>query len=155
MNERIDIYPSIWRVVGVILGGIFVVIGCIYMANHPRYEYERVVGYFGIVFFSLAVIVGLYLLALRAIQKPIALIYNDRLECLILIKMKYEVIQFSDVERFVIFKLDGRFGVNFIRAIFLNGNSKNTIISNAVVSVAKICSILNNKFDDFVAKRCK
>ena len=51
MNNRTDIYPRIWRVVGFILAGLLLVMGCYLMTIHPRVGMEKFIGYLGIVFF--------------------------------------------------------------------------------------------------------
>lgn len=80
-----------------------------------------------------------------AMRKPLARIYADRLEYLILARMKYEVIPFLHVEMFVIAKT----GTKLIRADLLNGSFKNTVISDALVPVGKVCDILNNRLERF------
>ena len=36
MNNRTDIYPNIWRIIGIILAGLLFVMGCYLMTIHPR-----------------------------------------------------------------------------------------------------------------------
>ena len=59
-------------------------------------------------------------------QKPLARIYDDRLEYLIPAKMKYDIIPFLHVEMFVTVKV----GSKLIRVDYLTGVSKNTGIVN-------------------------
>ena len=148
MNNRIDIYPSIWRIISIILAGSLLVIGCYLMTIHPHASIEKFIGYFGIVFFSLAVIVGFVWLILRIMRKPLAIVYDNRLEYLIPLKMKYEIIPFLYVEMFVTVKE----GAKLIRADYLTGSSKNTGIMNTLVPVEKICDILNERLEDFWAQ---
>ena len=68
---------------------------------------DKLFGYFGIVFFSLVVILGFVWLILRVMRKPLARIYDDRLEYLIPARMKYEIIPFLHVEMFVVTKVGG------------------------------------------------
>lgn len=93
-DKRIDIYPDIWRIIGLIFSGLLLVLGCFLMITRPRTGIEKYIGYIGILFFSFAVVVGFVWLILRAIRKPLARIYDDRLEYLIPAMMKYEVISF-------------------------------------------------------------
>lgn len=145
MKNRIDIYPSIWRIIGVILAGLLLVMGCYLMTIHPRAGIEKFIGYFGIVFFSLVVILGFVWLILRAMRKPLARIYDDRLEYLIPARMKYEIIPFLYVEMFVTVKV----GAKLIRADYLTGVSKNTAIVNTLVPVGKVCDMLNERLEKF------
>lgn len=144
-NKRIDIYPSIWRVIGIILAGSLLVIGCCLMTKHPRAGIEKFIGYLGIPFFSIAVIIGLVWLILRTMRKPLARIYDDRLEYLIPARMKYEIIPFLHIEMFVTVKV----GAKLIRADYLVGGSKNTGIMNTFVPVEKVCEILNYRLQNF------
>ena len=76
-DNRIDIYPSIWRIIGIILAGLLFVMGCYFMTIHPRVRIDKYIGYFGIVFFSFAVILGFVWLILRVMRKPLARICDD------------------------------------------------------------------------------
>lgn len=148
MNNRIDIYPSIWRVICIILAGLLFVMGCYLMIIHPRAGIEKFIGYLGIPFFSFAVIIGVVWLILRAMRKPLARIYDDRLEYLIPARMKYEIIPFLHVEMFVTVKV----GAKLIRADYLVGGSKNTGIMNTLVPVEKVCDMLNDRLEEFWAQ---
>ena len=145
MNNRIDIYPSIWRIIGVILAGLLFVLCGYLMTIHPRARIEKFIGYFGIIFFSFVVILGFVWLILRAMRKPLARIYDDRLEYLIPAKMRYEIIPFLHVEMFVTVKV----GAKLIRADYLTGVSKNTAIVNTLVPVGKVCDMLNERLEKF------
>lgn len=145
MNNRTDIYPSIWRVIGIILAGLLLIMGCYLMTIHPRAGIDKYIGYFGIVFFSFVVILGFVWLILRAMRKPLARIYDDRLEYLIPARMKYEIIPFLFVEMFVTVKV----GAKLIRADYLTGASKNTGIVNTLVPVGKVCGMLNERLEKF------
>lgn len=145
MNNRTDIYPRIWRVVGFILAGLLLVMGCYLMTIHPRVGMEKFIGYLGIVFFSFAVIIGFVWLISSIMRKPLARIYDDRLEYLIPLKMKYEIIPFLYVEMFVTVKE----GAKLIRADYLSGSSKNTGIVNTLVPVGKVCDMLNQRLEKF------
>lgn len=145
MNNRTDIYPSIWRVVGIILAGLLFVMGCHLMTIHPRAGMEKFIGYLGIVFFSFAVIIGFVWLILSIMRKPLARIYDDRLEYLIPSKMKYEIIPFLHIEMFVIVKV----GAKLIRADYLAGGRKNTGIVNTLVPVGIVCDMLNERLEKF------
>ena len=148
MNNRTDIYPRIWRVVGFILAGLLLVMGCYLMTIHPRVGMEKFIGYLGIVFFSFAVIIGFVWLISSIMRKPLARIYDDRLEYLIPLKMKYEIIPFLYVEMFVTVKE----GAKLIRADYLSGSSKNTGIVNTLVPVGKACDMLNQRLEKFWAQ---
>ncbi|MDE5905857.1 hypothetical protein [Duncaniella sp.] len=144
-DHRTDIYPSIWRIIGVILAGLLLVMGCYLMTIHPRARIDKLFGYFGIVLFSLVVILGFVWLILRAMRKPLARIYDDRLEYLIPAKMRYEIIPFLHVEMFVTVKV----GAKLIRADYPDGSGKNTGIVNTLVSVEKVCDMLNERLEEF------
>ena len=145
MNNRTDIYPSIWRIIGIILAGLLLVMGCYLMTIHPRAGIEKFIGYFGVVFFSLVVILGFVWMILGIMRKPLARIYDDRLEYLIPAKMRYEIIPFLHVEMFVTVKV----GAKLIRADYLTGVSKNTGIVNTLVPVGKVCDMLNERLEKF------
>ena len=81
----------------------------------------------------------------RIMQKPLARIYDDRLEYLIPAKMKYDIIPFLHVEMFVTVKV----GAKLIRADYLTGVSKNTAIVNTLVPVGKVCDMLNERLENF------
>ena len=145
MNNRTDIYPSIWRVIGIILAGLLLIMGCCLMTIHPRAGIEKFIGYLGFVFFSFVVILGFAWLILSIMRKPLVRIYDDRLEYLIPAKMKYEIIPFLYVEMFVTVKV----GAKLIRADYLTGVSKNTGIVNTLVPVGKVCGMLNERLEKF------
>lgn len=145
-DKLIDIYPSIWRVICIILAGLLLVMGCYLMTIHPRSGIDKLIGYIGIIFFSFGVIVGIGWLILIAMRKPLARIFDDRLEYLIPARMKYEIIPFLHVEMFVITKVGG---VKIIRSDYLTGGGKNTGIVNTLVSIGKVCDILNDKLERY------
>lgn len=145
MNNRTDIYPSIWRVIGIILAGLLLIMGCYFMTIHPRAGIEKFIGYMGIAFFSSAVVIGFVWLILSIMRKPLARIYDNRLEYLIPARMKYEIIPFLYVEMFVTVKV----GAKLIRADYLTGVSKNTGIVNTLVPVGKVCDMLNERLEKF------
>ena len=149
-DNRIDIYPSIWRVIGIILTGALFVVICYLMTIHPRAGIDKLFGYFGIVFFSFVVILGFVWLILRVMRKPLARIYDDRLEYLILARMKYEIIPFLHVEMFVVTKVGG---AKIIRVDYLIGGGKNTGLSNTLISIGKVCDILNDKLEQYWGER--
>ena len=68
MNNRTDIYPSIWRVIGIILAGLLLIMGCYFMTIHPRAGIEKFIGYMGIAFFSSVVVNGFVWLILSIIK---------------------------------------------------------------------------------------
>ena len=115
MNNRIDIYTSIWRIIGIILAGLLLVMGCYLLTIHPRAGIEKFIGYLGIAFFSSVVVIGFVWMILGIMRKPLARIYDNRLEYLIPAKMKYEIIPFLYVEMFVPVKV----GAKLIRADYL------------------------------------
>ncbi|RLT76431.1 hypothetical protein D7V95_08390 [bacterium J10(2018)] len=145
MNNRIDIYPSIWRVIVLIFVSALFVMGGFLMTIHPRTGIDIFIGYLGVVFFSFTAIIGIVWLILRAMRKPLARIYDDRLEYLIPVKMKYEIIPFLYVEMFVTVKV----GAKLIRADYLTGGCKNTGIINTLVPVGKMCDMLNDRLEKF------
>ena len=145
-DKRIDIYPSIWRVIGFTLISLLLVVGGFLMTNNPRAGIDKYIGYIGMVFFSFGVIVGIGWLILIALHKPLARIFDDRLEYLIPARMKYEIIPFLHVEMFVIAKAGG---AKIIRADYLTGGGKNDGIVNTIVSVGKVCDILNDKLERY------
>ena len=147
-DNRIDIYPDIWRIIGLIFSGLLLVLGCFLMITRPRIGIEKYIGYIGLVFFSFAIVIGFVWLILSAMRNPLAKIHDDRLEYLIPATMKYEVIPFLKVEMFIIAKT----GAKLIRADFLNGSSRNTGIINTLVPVGKVCDILNEKLEQFWAR---
>lgn len=99
----------------------------------------------GIAFFSSAVVIGFVWLILSIMRKPLARIYDNRLEYLIPARMKYEIIPFLYVEMFVTVKV----GAKLIRADYLTGVSKNTGIVNTLVPVGKVCDMLNERLEKF------
>ena len=145
-DKRIDIYPNIWRVIGLILLSLLLVVGGFLMTNNPRAGIDKYIGYIGMVFFSFGVIVGIGWLILIAMRKPLACIFYDRLEYLIPARMKYEIIPFLRVEMFVITKTGS---AKIIRADYLTGVGKNTGIVNTFVSVDNVCDILNDKLERY------
>lgn len=145
-GRLIDVYPSIWRVVGLVLISLLFVVGGFFMTSYPRAGIDRYMGYIGMGFFSLGVIAGIVWLIFIAMRKPLARIYDDRLEYLIPRRMKYEIIPFLHVEMFVISKVGG---VKYIRAECLTGDVKNTGLSNTLIPVDKVCDILNDRLEVF------
>ena len=145
-DKRIDIYPSIWRMIGLILISLLFVVAGFFMTSHPRAGIDKYIGYIGMVFFSFGVIVGIGWMILIAMRKPLARIFDDRLEYLIPARMKYEIIPFLHVEMFVIAKVGD---VKIIRADYLTRGGKNTGIVNTIVSVGKVCDMLNDKLERY------
>lgn len=145
-DKRIDIYPSIWRVIGFTLISLLFVVGGFFMTSHPRACVDKFIGYMGMIFFSFGVIVGIGWLILIAMRKPLAKIFDDRLEYLIPARMKYEIIPFLRVEMFVIAKVGG---AKIIRADYLTRGGKNTGIVNTLVPVGKVCDMLNDKLERY------
>lgn len=145
-DNRIDIYPSIWRMIGFTLISLLFVVGGFFMTNNPRSGIDKSIGYMGMIFFSFGVIVGIGWLILIAMRKPLARIFDDRLEYLIPARMKYEIIPFLRVEMFVIIKTGS---AKTIRADYLTGGGKNTGIVNTFVSVGKVCDILNDNLERY------
>lgn len=145
-DKRIDIYPSIWRVIGFTLISLLFVVGGFFMTSHPRACVDKFIGYMGMIFFSFGVIVGIGWLILIAMRKPLARIFDDRLEYLIPARMKYEIIPFLRVEMFVIAKVGG---AKIIRADYLTRGGKNTGIVNTLVPVGKVCDMLNDKLERY------
>lgn len=149
-DKRIDIYPSIWRVIGFTLISLLFVVGGFFMTTNPRSGIDKFIGYMGMIFFSFGVIVGIGWLILIAMRKPLARIYDDRLEYLIPAWMRYEIIPFLHVEMFVTIKV----GAKLIRAHYLVGGSKNTGIMNTLVPVEKVCDMLNAGWKNFGRNQC-
>lgn len=148
-DKRIDIYPSIWRVIGLTLISLLFVVGGFLMTNSPCAGIDKYIGYIGMAFFSFGVIVGIGWLILIAMRKPLARIFDDRLEYLIPARMKYEITPFLHVEMFVITKTGS---AKIIRADYLVGGSKNTGIMNTLVPVKKVCDMLNDRLEEFWAQ---
>ena len=145
-DNRIDIYPNIWWVIGITLISLLFVVGGFFMTTNPRAGVDKYFGYVGMVFFSFSAIVGIGWLILIAMRKPLARIFDDRLEYLIPARMKYEIIPFLHVEMFVITKTGG---VKIIRADYLTGGGKSTGIVNTLVPVGKVGDILNDKLERY------
>ncbi len=79
-ENRIDIYPSIWRVIGLILICTPFIFISFIMTDHPRAKFgevDRYMCYIGITFFSLAILAGFVWLLLILLREPIAIIYDD------------------------------------------------------------------------------
>ena len=120
------------------------------MTNNPRSGIDKFIGYIGTIFFSFGVIVGIGWLILIAMRKPLARIFDDRLEYLIPARMKYEIIPFLHVEMFVVTKVGG---AKIIRVDYLIGGGKNTGLSNTLISIGKVCDILNDKLEQYWGER--
>lgn len=145
-DKEIDIYPNIWQVISFMLISLLFVVGGSFMTNNLHVGISKYIGYIGMVFFSFSAIVGIGWLILIAMRKPLARIFDDRLEYLIPARMKYEIIPFLYVELFVITKVGG---AKIIKADYLTGGGKNTGIVNTLVSVSKVCDILNDKLEQY------
>ncbi len=151
-EKCVEIYPSIWKMLLIILGGmVFVLIGY-FMTKDPRSSFELFMVYFCMIFFFLASLVGIQWIILKAIHIPLARIYDDRLEYLIPARMKYEKIPFQEVEVFVIFKMES---LKYIQANYLSGARKHTGILNSMVKLDDVCDLLNEKLEQFWADRKK
>lgn len=48
-DNRIDIYPSIWRMIGFTLISLLFVVGGFFMTNNPRYGIDKFIGYMGMI----------------------------------------------------------------------------------------------------------
>ena len=144
-DDRIDIYPSILKVIVCILGSSLFVVGIFFLMNNTNGGMNKLMGYLGIFFFSLGIVVGIMWLLLTAMRKPYVRIYEDRLEYLIPARREYVVIPFLHVEKFVILKS----GIRIIRAEYSDGGFINTEITNSLVPIGKVCEMLNVRLQEF------
>ncbi len=148
-NNCIEIYPSVGRLSVYILGcSVFVFLG-FFIMGHPRGGTDRYIGLASIVFFSFGVLAGLVWLLSIVLRKPLARIYDDRVEYLIPARMKYGIVEFRHVEAFEVVKM----GAKLIRADYLKGGHKDTGIMDALVSVRKVCGMLNDRLENFGCSR--
>ncbi len=153
-GEPIKIYPNLWRILGLMLGvSVFMFLGY-YMTKHPRqYGFlDGLVGYAAMAFCFIGVLIGLQWLILIIIRKPLARIYDDRVEYWIPMRMKYEIISFRDVVTFEVYKHGSN---KSISAMWLHGDGEPMIFSSGLVSVDKVCDLLNDKLEQFWADRKK
>ena len=144
-DNRIDIYPSILRLIGCILGSSLFIVAGVILLNNAHGVMDRFMGYLGMVFFSLGIVVGITWLLLIAMRKPYVRIYDDRLEYFIPARRKYVTIPFLHVEKFVIMKS----GIKLISAEYSDGGFINTEINNSLVPIGKVCDILNVRLQEY------
>ena len=144
-DGRIDIYPSIVRLIGCILGSSLFIVGIFILMNNAHGVMDKIMGYLGIFFFSLGIVVGIMWLSLIAMRKPYVRIYDDRLEYLIPVRREYVVIPFLHVKKFVIVNS----GIKLISAEYSDGGFINTEITNSLVPIGKVCEMLNVRLQEF------
>lgn len=143
-NKRIDIYPNAWKALGIFIASSLFVVILYFMP--PRDVDEEFVRYFGMAFFSLGFVPVLLWLTLVVMRKPLAIIYDDRLEYLIPVKMKYEVIPYMLVEAFGITKPTN---VEILNVRYLNGYVAETGIISVAAPVCMVCNILNGNLKQY------
>lgn len=131
-----------------------------FMITHPysgswRYppEFSIAAGYVGIIFFGLGVLVCLIMIINCLIHRPIARIYDNRIECLVPILQKYKTILYLDVESFSIFDFEisimghrGRIPRQLVADKVKRGFPYSTYIQERLVpNIDELCYLLNQK----------
>lgn len=148
-NEVIEIYPSVWKTLGLILiCGIFVIAGWLVIHLPPRHGswFQIFIGYSAMAFFSFGIITGFGWIVLKAMRRPMAKIYPDRIECFEGLTYRHYVIPFTDIQIFHMIQN----GTKIIRADYFTGGGRNTsIIGSLVCNLNKICELLNERLEHF------
>jgi len=98
------------------------------------------------IFFSLGILTGFSWIVYKCIHKPLAKIYQDRIESLVPFKNRYEIIPFMEVQEFNI----TQYGTQIIRADLSYRKCKNTVIIGFLVNnLNRICDLLNERLEKY------
>lgn len=101
--------------------------------------------------FIIGVGVGIYILGLALIRKPIIRIHKDRVENYTLRK-GWQTIYFSEVEIFTEAKVNG---VKIIQAHLLDNihNPDKSLNSSLIDNKGDVCDLLNQRLDEYDTER--
>lgn len=150
MARQIKIYPSIFKSLLLTLGcSAFVLMGCILLKNAD--SYKMIIGGMCGLAFIIGVGVGIYILGLALLRKPIIRIHKDRVENHTISK-GWQTIYFCDVEIFTEAKING---VKIIQVHFLDNihNPDKSLNSSLIDNKGDVCDLLNQKLYEYDAKR--
>ena len=156
-EDRIYVYPQNWK----LLGASLIMIGVAWlvwdMTQVPEGTYSvrfgnyitiRITGYICL----LPTLFMLYVSLVQVLQtvilrRPLAKIYDDRLEYLVPIKFRYEVVPYIDVRSFVQTKVAG---VSIIVIQYVKKKSVETSIRGFVrPDIDEVCEFLNDKLTEY------
>lgn len=150
MVRQINIYPSISKSLLLTLGcSTFVLMGCVLLKNAD--SYKMIIGGMCGMAFIIGVGVGIYILGLALIRKPIIRIHKDRVENYTLSK-GWKTIYFSEVEIFTEAKVNG---VKIIQVHFLDNihNPNKSLNSSLIDNKGDVCDLLNQRLDEYDAEK--
>lgn len=142
------IYPNVVKCALLFLGGTaFAGIGWA-MTVHAQDWPVRMIGGLSVLCFSIGAAAGLMFLVLRLLRKPVARIFDDRIEYLVPLKGRYETVLFDDVGSFAV--IDAA-GVKIVRAACLSSDAPRELgINSALVRrIEDIGELLNARLEEY------
>ena len=150
MDSQINIYHNSPQSLLLSLGcSAFVLTGCVLFINADSYRmmFGGICGLASII----GVGVGIYVLGLALMRKPIIRIHKDRVENYTLSK-GWQAIYFCDVEIFTEAKVGG---VKIIQVHFLDNaqNPDKSLNSSLIANKREVCDMLNQRLDEYAAER--
>ncbi len=143
---KTEIYLSGWRATGMLLLCAIIIVFLYYFPKIIQKEPPvilKIITPIAIAGCVLCFILCCVLLWMKAIHKPLATIYDDRLEFLIPRKLKYFTIRYEEVDQFFLLDLNS---AKILMALTFDGQQKETGLSSSQVSHLKdVCNLLNEK----------
>lgn len=150
MEKPKNIYYSVSKSLILTLGcSMFAIFGYYLLINADNAK-EIIGGICGLAFI-IGVGIGLYLLLLSIMRRPVIKIYKDRVENFTFIK-DWSTFYYCDVEIFTEIKISGVriIQIHFLENMFKADESLNT---GFIDNIGKVCDLLNQKLEDYDAER--
>ena len=151
MVRQINIYPSISKsLLLTLVCSAFVLMGCVLLKNAD--SYKMIIGGICGMAFIIGIGMGIYILGLALMRKPIIRIHKDRVENYTISK-GWQTIYFSEVEIFTEAKVNG---VKIIQVHFLDNidnNPDKSLNSSLIDNKGDVCDLLNQRLDEYDAGR--
>lgn len=157
-----NVYPKRSFIPFILIVSALFIWGGWLMTQHPygsrrlTPELAIIIGYITIIFGSLCILSGLGYLVLSLLHIPLARIFDDHLEYLIPLKMKYKVIPYIDIQYFAVpakgkSSLWSKYTSNRqLYVIDINNQAvPTTLIDNNINSIDNVCDTMNEKLNTY------
>lgn len=149
----IRVYADLKKTVYIIFfSSLFIAMGLyvMYIGHSSRHteSLSRIIGIASIVFGALGICACLMQLTRRWSNKPICVIFSDRIvQYAILKKRRNQTILFRDINQFIIWKFADN---KFIRGVRPDGSFADTVLNDSnVEKIEDMCEILNLRLENY------
>lgn len=153
LDVPIRVYASLKKTIYIILFSILFIAGgwfIMHFTDSPRHPefLSKIIGIASIVFGGLGICACLMQLMRRWSNKPICVIYSDRIEQFAIQKKhRREIIYFHTINQFIIWKIADN---KFIRGVRQDGSYADTVLSTSTVeNLDHIIGILNRRLENY------